>query len=128
ENAPQTAQQLRKGLNKEQIKAALRKWEVDQEWAFPFPEAHFPLFERFDGQKATRTSLLPSPLGTTTGLTLGSLKDMNAWRNNEAGLIYLFKSLDYFASLDIDAAIRREFWNDLWFPFATGQHVTADEN
>ncbi|TLY48902.1 MAG: hypothetical protein E6K53_15335, partial [Gammaproteobacteria bacterium] len=127
-NAPQTASQLRKGLSKEQIRAALNQWEVEQEWVFPFPESLFPLFKHFNGQRSTRTSLLPSPVGTPSGLTLGSLEDMNAWRNNESGLIYLYRGLEFFASLHIDAEVSGEFWNDQWFPFATGAHVTGDEN
>jgi len=128
QNAPQTASQLRKGLKKEKISFALKKWEVDQEWAFPFPDALYPLFEHFDGQRSTRTSLLPSPIGTPSGMTLGSLEFVNAWRNGESGLVYLYKGLEFFASLQIDAEIRRDFWNDHWFPFATGQHITDDEN
>ena len=128
QHAPQLAAQLRKGLKPEDIEAALREWERTQEWSFPLPSEVFVLFAVFNGQKSLKAALLPNAGPDLPGLALGSIDLMNQWRNNAAGMIHLAKGLEWYRSLTLDDTMRREFWNDHWFPFAMGEIVTAQES
>ncbi len=127
QNAPTLAAQLCKGLKVQQVRVALGEWERRQKWRFPLPSEVYPLFTVFNGG-SHKAALLPSADDGLPGLALGSLDYMNQWRNNSAGMIYLCKSLAWYRSLALDDAMRRDFWNDFWFPFAMGEIVTEQES
>lgn len=116
QNAPVAAKNLRKGLSEDAIRNYLAN-EASVETPLRLPEALFALFQQFDGQKTSRTALLPCPLKSHRGLTLASLEEMGSWRDNGLGAEILYQGSDR-RRYKSDPGVRPVFWHEDWLPFA----------
>ncbi|MCB1555585.1 MAG: hypothetical protein KDJ14_17435 [Xanthomonadales bacterium] len=110
-----------KGMSRAQIAKSVRLTGIG------LPESHFPLFERFNGQKQSGLPVLPCPHRKWGGLKMCSLSLMEEWRDALIGSEWMYQNCGIGRELSSSERVRSEFWSPSWLPIAAGETLFRKE-